>query len=166
MKYLISFFLLCWFAFSSFTKIHPYHVGSVEFNYNVESKTFQVTGKFFLDDLENGLKRKYGEKLHFQDRSIEKQMDAALKKYMHEYLKLRVDGTFSELKYLGYEEDRESVLIYLESAPVPQPRKVEAAVSVLYNYFEDQQNIVHLIVNGQRQSTKLSYPDRYIFRNF
>ncbi|MFP7656215.1 DUF6702 family protein [Chryseobacterium proteolyticum] len=32
----------------SFTIIkHPYHVGSVEINYNTKSKTFEVTGRFF-----------------------------------------------------------------------------------------------------------------------
>lgn len=47
--------------------IHPYHVGSVEFNYNSKSQTFQISGKFFLDDLENALKEKYGKAVHFND---------------------------------------------------------------------------------------------------
>lgn len=42
-------------SFVSTEAVHPYHVGSVEINYNAKSTTFEVTGRFFLDDLENGL---------------------------------------------------------------------------------------------------------------
>ena len=60
-------FLLILFAFLFTTAsskslpaedLHPYHVGSVEFNYNSKTKTFEISGKFFLDDLENALKEK------------------------------------------------------------------------------------------------------------
>ena len=89
-----------------------------------------------------------------------------------------VDGDFSlqvpppsadavlEINYLGYEEDSESVNIYLESEKVIQPKKVETAVSLLYNLFDDQLNIVHIIVNGNRKSQRLNYPDRYLYQNF
>ena len=68
--------------------------------------------------------------------------------------------------YLGYEEDSESVNIYLESEVVNQPKKVETAVSLLYNLFDDQMNIIHIIVGGKRQSDRLNYPDRYLYKNF
>ena len=45
--------------------IHPYHVGSVEINYNAKTKTFEISAKFFLDDLENSLNAKYNKTLHF-----------------------------------------------------------------------------------------------------
>ena len=45
------FFAIC-FSKPSSEDIHPYHVGSVEFNYNSKAETFEISGKFFLDDLE------------------------------------------------------------------------------------------------------------------
>ena len=38
--------------------------------------------------------------------------------------------------------------------------------SFLYNYFDDQMNIIHIIVNGKRQSEKLNYPNRYLYKVF
>jgi hypothetical protein len=67
------FFVLCSF------KLHPYHVGSVEFKYSLKSKTFQISGKFFLDDLENALKEKYGKTVHFNDEKYKIQIDDLLK---------------------------------------------------------------------------------------
>ncbi|WP_295213701.1 DUF6702 family protein [uncultured Chryseobacterium sp.] len=164
-KFLLFFSVL--FVFFSFTRAkHPYHVGSVEISYNQKSKTFEVTGRFFLDDLENGLNTKYGKSLHFNDPKFKAQLNESLKNYAAEYFKLKANNKFLNVNYVGYEEDHESVNIYLESEKIEAPKKVEAAVSFLYNLFDDQINIVHIIVNGERKSEKLTYPNRYLFQQF
>jgi len=161
--FLLIFSLIC----SSFNNDkHPYHVGSVEINYNSKSKTFEITGRFFLDDLENGLTEKYKKPFHFNDEKYKTQLDIALKNYCTEYFKLKTNNQFLQVNYVGYEEDSESVNVFLESETVNNPKKVEAAVSFLYNLFADQINIVHIIVDGNRKSEKLSYPNRYLFQQF
>lgn len=146
--------------------VHPYHVGSVEFNYNQKSKTFEITGKFFLDDLENALKEKYGTVVHFNDVKYKGQINKLLQQYCNDYLKLKTDNKFLQVNYIGFEEDSEAVNIFLESQTTNPPKKVETAVSLLYNLFDDQMNIIHIIVNGKRQSEKLNYPNRYLYKNF
>lgn len=170
----LTFFLLiisALFCLPSYTRLpgealHPYHVGSVEFNYNQKSGTFEITGKFFLDDLENALKQKYGETIHFNDQKHKARTHELLQKYCAEYLKLKADQKFVKINYLGFEEESESVNIFLESESVAAPHKVETAVSLLYNLFDDQMNIIHIIVNKKRQSEKLNFPDRYLYKNF
>ncbi|MGN7758818.1 DUF6702 family protein [Chryseobacterium lathyri] len=166
MKNLWLFLLPVFFLFS-FSKVkHPYHVGSVEINYNSKSKSFEITGRFFLDDLENALGKKYGNSFHFNDEKYKARLNEALEKYCAEYFKLKADGKFLRINYVGYEEDSESVNVFLESETLNTPKKVEAAVSFLYNLFDDQINIVHMIVNGERKSEKLTYPNRYLYRQF
>ena len=115
MKKLISIiFSALLFIIFSFN-IHPYHVGSVEFNHNKTSKTFEITGRFFTDDLENAVNKKYGKKLHFLNPNDEKEMNEALKNYAAEYLKLKVNNQFPKINYIGFEEDKESVNIFLVS---------------------------------------------------
>jgi len=160
--FLIAIVFLC-----SFTKAkHPYHVGSVEINYNGKSKTFEVTGRFFLDDLENALSKKYGKPFHFNDPAYKVRLNEALKDYCADYFKLKSNNQFLKVNYVGYQEDSESVEVYLESEHADSPKKVETAVSFLYNLFDDQMNIVHIIVNNVRKSEKLTYPNRYLFREF
>jgi len=166
MKNLWIFLLPIVFLFS-FTKTkHPYHVGSVEINYNSKSKTFEVTGRFFLDDLENGLSKKYGKPYHFNDPKYKALLNEALNNYCSEYFKLKINNNFLKVNFIGYEEDQESVNLYMESEAVETPKKVETAVSFLYNLFDDQINIVHIIVNGKRKSEKLTYPNCYLFQQF
>ncbi|MDR2204739.1 MAG: hypothetical protein LBE36_01065 [Flavobacteriaceae bacterium] len=154
-----------WFILlGSFT--HPYHVGSVEFNYNQKSKTFEISGRFFMDDLENAVNKKYGKNLHFQDKKFEKEMNEALKNYASECLKLKVNNRFLKVNYIGYEEDKEGVNIFMESEAMRNPKKVETSVDFIYNLFDDQINIIHIIVNGNRKSQKLNYPDQYSLQQF
>ena len=157
--------ILIFSILNSFTT-HPYHVNTIEFRYNPVSRTFEITGRFFMDDLENAVNRKMGKLLHFQDSKYKNEMNAALQQYMEEYLKLKTNNKFLNIRYIGFEEDHESVNVYLESEAVSNPKKVETAVSVLYNLFDDQMNIVHIVVNGQRKSEKLSYPNRYLYQQF
>lgn len=167
MKNLLSVMVLCLCLFfvSSFVK-HPYHVGSVEFNYSKKSGTFEITGRFFMDDLENAINKKYEKNVHFQDVRYKKEIDEIIENYAAEYLKLKADNHFLKINYIGFEEDHESVNIYLESEKIKTPQKIETAVSFLYNLFDDQMNIVHIIVNGQRKSEKLMYPNRYLYQQF
>lgn len=166
MKKLFFFFSVLLVLFSFTAAKHPYHVGSVEINYSQKSKTFEITGRFFLDDLENALNNKYGKSLHFNDAKFKSQLNESLKNYSAEYFKLKGNNKFLNVNFVGYEEDHESVNIYLESEKIDNPKKVEAAVSFLYNLFDDQLNIVHIIVNGERKSEKLTYPNRYLFQQF
>lgn len=154
-------------VFSSFKEnVHPYHVGSVEFSYNSKTKTFQISGKFFLDDMENALNKKYPKSLKFLDAKGREAINEALKNYCTDYMKLKVNNQFVKINYLGFEEDSESVDVYLETEVVNQPQKVETSVSMLYNLFDDQLNIIHIIVNGNRKSEKLTFPNRYLYQQF
>ncbi|MBC7555737.1 MAG: hypothetical protein H7195_02120 [Chryseobacterium sp.] len=166
MRKLLFFFVFICSLNINAKSLHPYHVGSVEFKYNAKSKTFEVSAKFFLDDLENALNEKYGKAVHFNDKNYKEQINALLKDYCADYLKIKVNNKAVKINYLGFEEDRASVDIYLETEPVENPKKVETAVSLLYNYFDDQMNIVHIIVDGLRKSSELSYPNRYLYQQF
>ena len=164
-KFFLLFTFLLTFLVSA-KPIHPYHVGSVEINYNTKTKTFEISAKFFLDDLENSLNAKYNKTLHFGEEKSKAGLDQALENYFAEYFKLKSNNKFLKINYLGFEEDKESVNIYLESEATEMPKKVETAVSLLYSFFDDQMNIVHIIVNGERKSSKLNYPDRYLYQIF
>lgn len=166
MKITLFLFLSSLFLVICSFKPHPYHVGSVEFNYNSTAKTFQISGKFFLDDLENGLKEKYRKSVHFNDEKYDAEINQLLQKYAVDYLKLKVNNKFLTVNYIGFEEDQESVNIYLESEKVNDPKKVETAVSLLYNLFDDQMNIIHIIIDNKRKSDRLSYPNRYLYQQF
>lgn len=166
MKKLFLLFGILFSLLFSAKDMHPYHVGSVEINYNAKTKTFEISARLFLDDLENGLNKKYNQSFRFGDEKSKEAIDKALENYFSEYFKLKNNNKLLKVKYLGYEEDKEAVNVYLESEVTEEPKKVETAVSLLYNLYNDQMNIVHIIVNGNRKSSKMNYPDRYLYQLF
>lgn len=166
MKNILIFIFLAFVTSFSAKSVHPYHVGSVEFNYNTKSQTFEVTGKFFLDDLENALNKKYGKSIRFNDPKYKAEINKELQDYCENYLKLKINNQFLTFNFVGFEENQESVDIYLESKATVKPEKVETSVSLLYNLFDDQINIIHVIIDGVRKSSKLNYPNRYLYQQF
>lgn len=168
MKKILLFFVIVFFVGLSFrsVELHPYHVGALEFSHNPETSTFEITGKFFTDDLENAINKRYKTALYFYKLKSKAMMDSYLEKYFEENIGLKVNDKEIKLHYLGFEEDREVVNVYLESSVVKSPRKVEVAVRTLYNLFNDQINIIHLVVGEKRQSHKLSFPEIKVLKIF
>lgn len=166
MRKILLFILSPILFFTNFGKKHPYHVGSMEINYNSKSKAFQITGRFFIDDLENAISKQEGKNVRFNDVSYNSQMESALKKYSFENLKMRVNDKNLNINFIGYEEDQEAVDIFMETEKIENPKKVETGMTFIYNQFKDQINIVHVIVNGERKSEKISYPKKYISLKF
>ena len=166
MKKLLLLLSIFFTLFSFNRSAHPFHVGSVEFNFNKTSRTFEISGKFFIDDLENAVSKSSSKTLRFQDAKFKKEMNEALKNYALQNIKLKVDSKILKLNYIGFEEEKESVNIYLESEKLEVPKKMEVAVSMLYNLYDDQMNIIHFVIGKERKSSRLSYPDQNLSRTF
>jgi hypothetical protein len=59
---------------------------------------------------------------------------------------------------VGFEKEKESVYCYLEVANVPSLKKISISNSILYDFKKEQINIIHVMVDGKRQSVKIDYP--------
>ncbi len=140
---------------------HPYHVSVVEINHNSAEKTMEITCKLFTDDFESILSRSSNNvKVDLINSPDKSKMDSLVKKYVLSHLAIKVNDKPVYLDYLGYENDQEAVYSYIEGAAIPAINKLEITNSLLYDLFDDQIGIIHIIVNGKRQSLKISYPDK------
>lgn len=167
-------FLLICYTFSSFKainhaeikKFHPLHVSTADISYNAREKKMEVTCTIFTDDLEAALEKQFHTKADLLSAAAHRNMDVLIKNYINNNLAIRTSAGTVSLGYLGFEVNRESVDIYMESSPLPLPKRIDASVSLLYNLFNDQMNIVHITVNGVRKSTKLDYPEKKVTQQF
>ena len=66
--------------------------------------------------------------------------------------------TTVKLSYIGYEKDKESAYCYFQAEGISNCKKIDIVNSLLHDFNDGQINIVHVVVNGRRQSTKLDYP--------
>ena len=151
---------------SSLKIFHPIHVSTTNIEYNSKDNKLEVICTIFTDDFEAALAKQYHAKTDLSKADMHKAMDALVKSYLSSNLQIKTGNIAVKLNYLGFEINRESADIYLESDKIATPKKIEADVSLLDNLFDDQINIVHMIVNGVRKSEKLDYPEKKVTQIF
>ena len=138
--------------------VHPFHVSVVEINHNATDKTLEISCKIFTDDFEKVLTQNYKTKVDLTNPADRKAMDSVVKKYIFSHLSVSVDGKPGALSYLGFEKENEAVYSYVQIDNIASVKKIEVTNKLMHDMFTDQVNIIHVIVKGERKSTKLDYP--------
>lgn len=139
---------------------HPFHVSTTEIQHNATEKTLEISCRIFTDDFENVLGKIYKTKTDFSAPSMKATMDDLVKKYLPSHLQVTIDGKPAVIRVLGWEKESEAIYTYMEVADVAAVKKAEIVNTVLYDLFDDQLNLVHFFVGGNRKSVKLNYPER------
>lgn len=159
--------LLCCAFFSVEAGIkHPLHVSTTEVNFNAKDKTLEVSCKIFSDDFEAILAKVYKQKTDLSNPNMKTAMDELVKKYLLSHLQLKANGKAVTLNYVGFEIDHEATNIYLEVDKVTTIKSVEVSDTILYDMFDDQMSIVHIVKGTNRKSTKILYPEKKFTANF
>ena len=139
-------------------KYHPFHVSVVEINHNISDKTLEITCKIFTDDFEKVLAKNYQTRVDLINPPDKKAMDSVVKKYIVSHLSVSADGKPGNLVYIGFERDAEAVYSYVQVEHISSVKKIDIVNKLMHDLFDDQINIMHVTVNGNRKSLKLDYP--------
>jgi hypothetical protein len=139
---------------------HPFYVAVTEINQNKTEKTLEISCKLFAEDLESVLSKDYKVSLDLADEKTKALIDKLIPDYINKHLALVLDGRTANLSYIGFEKDKESVFCYFQVDGVSTIKKLNVVNTLLHDFNEDQINIIHVMVNGKRQSIKLDFPAR------
>jgi len=146
-RLIIFFFFL---IFSSFLE-HKYYVSTSLFNFS-EDSSLQITLRIFKDDLSNAISDTYLDQktddLNLIDELYFKQVD----KYINSKISILIDDKKFEMDYLGLETKNDMYVCYLEVDNLPIYSNVVISNKILFEIFDDQQNIIHVKRNDKRQS--------------
>ena len=112
----------------------------------------------FADDLEQTLEKRNHAELDISAEKDKGKFDSYIPSYVKSHLSLAVDGKAANLSYIGFEKEKESAYCYFQVENVSSLKKLDVNDSILQDFTTDQINIIHVTVNGKRQSTKLDYP--------
>lgn len=141
-------------------KFHPFHVSVTEINHNQSEATLEVQCKIFTDDFEAAIGKLYKRKVDLTDKSLHESMDSLVNRYVLSRLQIKVNGKALSPTYLGFEQEKEAVYVYVEYSKAPATiQEVDFFNNLLYDYYTDQINILHFRSGDKRKSVKLDYPD-------
>lgn len=139
-------------------KPHPFFVSVTEINQNAAEKSLEISCKFFADDFEQTLEKAYNTRLDIASAKDRAAFDKFIPDYIGKHLQLSADGKPVKLTYVGFEKEKESAYAYFEVQNLSSLKQLDAVNSLLHDFKNEQINIMHVTVNGRRQSTKLDYP--------
>lgn len=159
---LLQFFLPCMLLLNSVSDRHPFFVSVTELEYNNTEKTVEISCKLFTDDLEKTLRTQYPGKIDLLNPQKKTEMISILDAYIRKNLKLTINGKPVTMNYLGYEQQQEAIISYLELPQAEPVKKISLENTLLYTLHPQQMGIVHCIVSGNRKSSRLLNPESHL----
>lgn len=135
---------------------HPLHVSVTEIEYIKEEHTCEIMMRIFVDDLETAVrtrrKMEYLDILHPPSELTTKELIGS---YLKESFTISLDGQKQSIQYLGQELEGEAVICYLLVSEVKEWKSIEVSNTVLNDIFDDQSNLVHVIIGDEVKSMRL-----------
>jgi len=140
------------------TDSHPLYISVTEINHNAKDKTLEISCKIFTNDFETALSKTAQGKVDLSNPATKTAMDKLVSEYILKHLQLKVDGKPVTLVFAGSEKETDATWSYFQANGIATLKRIDITNSLLYDAFEQEINIVHVSVGGDRKSTRLNYP--------
>lgn len=142
---------------SSFSTEHKFYLSVSEVNFNKEKATFEIIGRYFIDDVQEVLQMRYENNLSLDPEQLSPKIDFYLERYFSQKFDLRLNGQKVNLNYVGKTFKGDQVIILLQSTTVEntEGKSLEIENKVLMELFEEQKNLIHLRMSNLKKSAVL-----------
>ena len=111
--------------------------------------------EIFTDDIQQALSERNLRDVHLDSKKQTQEDILLLQDYVFKKLIIFVNGTKQGYDYIGLQYDIDRVKLYLEITNVSSFEQVEIENKILFDTFEDQQNIIHVKTPESRRSLVL-----------
>lgn len=137
---------------------HPIHISVTEITYSEKSKSLQITSRFFVDEMELGIRAQRNEPeldiLAPKNGVTTKELIA---NYLNTHLRVKIDGKPAKINFLGYEKEDISFVSYLEIENVKKLKTIEVFNDIITEIHDDQSNLVHVMYKEPVKSVRLTH---------
>jgi len=160
-KRLTYFFIVILFLSLTAFSFHKFYMGVFQVNYAAEKKMIQITSRIFIDDLNNGMEKKYHQKTFVgTDKETQADIDL-LKKYLSENFAIKINGQSKPITFLSKEVESNDVLVcYSRIKDINTFKTIEILNTILVDWNAEQQNITHISAFGTKKSVLFTESSR------
>jgi predicted RNase H-related nuclease YkuK (DUF458 family) len=144
--------LVILFSFLSAFTLHKFYVGVFQIDYFKEKKAVQITVRLFIDDLEKALYKKHNKHIYITTKDEIAEANTLIANYLSEKLKIKINNKSQSLQFLTKEQEDNIVICYLKIPFKDNIKDLEITNTVLSDIFKEQQNLVHLNINGNKKT--------------
>ncbi|MBM3265721.1 MAG: hypothetical protein FJY97_20185 [candidate division Zixibacteria bacterium] len=136
---------------------HAFHVSVCEIEHNPSDSTLEISFKLFADDLEEALKTAGAGVLKLGTPEENEEADRHIARYLSQHVRIEINGKPVSWRFLGKETEADALWCYAEIPGTSSVKTIAVTSTVLLEVFEDQANLVHVRVGGQRKSLLLNH---------
>ncbi|MFD1162762.1 DUF6702 family protein [Hwangdonia seohaensis] len=147
-----SFLFLLIIPLLGFSAMHKYYVSVTQINYVKEKASVQIISRIFIDDFENVLRKRYDENITLAGKNEPKTVDAYIERYLSEKIKIKINDETAKISFIGKEYSGDIMQCYLEIEGVKAIKTFQITNQLLFDLFEEQQNIVKTKINETHKS--------------
>ena len=160
-KRVTYFFIVILFLSLTAFSFHKFYMGVFQVNYAAEKKMIQITSRIFIDDLNNGMEKKYHQKTFVgTDKETQADIDL-LKKYLSENFTIKINGQSKPITFLSKEVESNDVLVcYSRIKDINTFKTIEILNTILLDWNAEQQNITHVSAFGTKKSVLFTESSR------
>lgn len=151
---MLQILLIFWFPI-----FHPFYVSVTEIKQNTTNHSIEISCRMFYDDLEKALEKQNHVQLDIVKPKDKAQINKLINDYVKKHLIIRADGKALNLNFIGYEIQEDGAWSYFEAKGINAVKEVQVHDDLLFEQHAEQINMMHVIVNNQRKSTKVDNPD-------
>ena len=144
--------LVILFSFLSAFTLHKFYVGVFQIDYFKEKKAVQITARLFIDDLEKALYKKHNKHIYITTKDEIAEANTLIANYLSEKLKFKINNKSQTIQFLTKEQEDNIVICYLKIPFKDNIKDFEITNTVLSDIFKEQQNLVHLNINGNKKT--------------
>lgn len=147
--------MLGWLGTAAPLNSHPYYVSVTELHFFEQRAELSV--KIFTDDFEKALNSlPGGGKADLIRRLPGTKIDSLVATYIRQQVKVALNERPLHFAYIGYEIQEDVTWAHFEARFEVKPKRVRIENNLLFDYFPNQQNIVHLAQGEYKRSRRLS----------
>ncbi len=152
MKFTKFFLLFLIIPLLAFSPVHKYYVSVTQINYVKEKESVQIISRIFTDDFENLLRKRYDENITLAGKNEPKIADTYIERYLNDKIKIKINNKDAKFIFIGKEYDADIMRCYLEIEGVKAINSFQITNQILFDLYDEQQNIVKTKINSKQKS--------------
>jgi len=133
--------------------LHPIHLSVTEIKRSEVDAPLRVSVTLFMDDFSRAVEYdKYAADIRAGKMSV----DDLVLQYLRDHMHLRINGEELQYRIASRETNFPAVTCYLEpERQVDQVNNIEVESTIFLELFDDQRNVVHIRLAGQKEGSIL-----------
>jgi len=166
MKRINIFLVIVILPLMAFSGFHKYYISVTQVDYVQQKQSVQITTRIFIDDFEKVLQERYNEHVVLAGKEETKDVNKYIETYLKSKMRVRINDNDMNLIFIGKEYDIDIIQCYIEIQNVKQINSIEITNEVLFDLFEDQQNMIKTKINSKQKSFLLNQNNKTAVLNF